>query len=40
MKTKERMDYILNNDKYIRMYMNMHTNEVKNKTVIQKIKGI
>lgn len=39
MNTQQRMDYILNNEKYIKMYMNMHDEEVKNKTFIQKVKG-
>jgi hypothetical protein len=39
MNTQERMDYILNNSKYIRMYMNMHDDEVRSKTIIQKFKG-
>lgn len=29
MNTQQRMDYILNNDQYIRMYMAMHDAEVK-----------
>lgn len=44
MNTQERMDYILNNRKYIQMYMNMHDEEVRNKskpkTFMQKVKGL
>ncbi len=39
MNTQQRMDYILNNTKYITMYMAMHDAEVRQRRV-SKLQGL
>ena len=42
MNTQERMNYILNNDKIVQHYMDLHDEEVKERkrTLFQKFKDI
>lgn len=40
MNTQQRMDYILNNERYIRTYMAQHDAEVKQRNKPNMIKGL